>query len=62
MENYTDKHLTADLTLALEGYMDINDIPFRNEGTFEELGVMPGYEGIVVQVEGRRFKIKVIPA
>jgi len=61
-DTYTAKHLTADLTMALEGYMDIHDISYRQEGTFEELGIMTDNEGIVVQVEGRRFKIKVIPA
>ena len=61
-DTYTDKHLTADLAFALEGYMDINDVPFRYEGTFKEMGTLTDNEGIVVTVNNRRFQIKVIPA
>ena len=61
-EDYTACHLTADITLALEGYMDVNNIPFTNDGVFEGLGYNLDYKGLNVTVNNKKFKIKVIPA
>jgi hypothetical protein len=59
---YTEDSLVTDITTALEGYMDINSIPFITEGTLEDLRSPSQFKGLVVRVEGKRFKIKVIPA
>jgi hypothetical protein len=61
-DTYTAKHLTADLTMALEGYMDINDVPFQYEGALKDLNTWPDHENIMVTVNDKRFRIKVIPA
>ena len=61
-DTYTAKHLTADLTLALEGYMDINDVPFQYEGALKDLNAVDDTETIMVTVNNKRFKIEVIPA
>ena len=59
---YTARHLTADLTLALEGYMDINSVPFQYEGTLKDLNTVDDTETFMVTINNKRFKIKVIPA
>ena len=59
---YTARHLTADLTLALEGYMDINSVTFQYEGTLKDLNTVDDTETFMVTINNKRFKIKVIPA
>ena len=59
---YNDSNLLADLVIALEGYMDINDIPYVYQGTLEESGMLTENRGIFVSVNGQKFQINVLPA